>query len=62
MKHFNGFDNNFETGTWYCWGNMKVFLGHFDRGLGAKGPHSDQANKTFLGLHIISNVSKWYFC
>ena len=38
---------------------MKVFLGHLDWGLGTKGPHSDPADKTFLGLHIASNFSKW---
>ena len=38
---------------------MKVLSGHLDWGLGTKGPHSDQADKTFLGLHIVSNVSKW---
>ena len=40
-------------------GNMKVLLGHLDWGLGTKGPHSDPADKTFLGLLIVSNVSKW---
>ena len=40
-------------------GNMKVLLGHFDWGLGTNGLHSDTADKTFLGLHITSNVSKW---
>ena len=58
MKHFSGFDNIFETETWYFWGNMKVLLGHLDRGLGIKGAHSDLADKPFLGLHIVSNVSK----
>ena len=37
---------------------MKVLLGHLDSGLGTKGLHSDPAGKTFLGLHIVSNVSK----
>ena len=55
MKHFSVFDNIFETETW--WANMKVLLGHLDWGLGTKGPHSDPADKTFLGLHIVSNVS-----
>ena len=41
------------------WGNMKVLLGHLDWTLGTKGPHSDSADKTFLGLHIVSNVSYW---
>ena len=58
MKHLNGFDNNFETEAWYFWGNMNVFLGHLDWVLGTKGPHSDQVDKTFSGLHIISNGSK----
>ena len=40
-------------------GNIKVLLGHLDWGLGTKGPHSDPADKTFLGLCIVSNVSKW---
>ena len=40
------------------WGNMKVLLGHLDWGLGTKGPHSDPADKTFLGLPIVRNVSK----
>ena len=38
---------------------MKVLLGHLDWGLGTKDPHSDPAEKNFLGLCIISNVSKW---
>ena len=59
MKYFSGFDKIVETEAWYFWGNMKVFLGHLDWGLGAKGLHSDPADKTFLGLHIVSNVSKW---
>ena len=40
-------------------GNIKVLLGHLDWGLGTKDPQSDPADKVFLGLHIISNVSKW---
>ena len=48
MKHFSGFENIFQTETWYFWGNMKVLLGHLDWGLGTKGPHSDQADKIFL--------------
>ena len=32
---------------------------HLDWGLGTKGLHSDPADKTFLSLHIVSNVSKW---
>ena len=38
---------------------MKVVLGHLDWGLGTKDPDSDPADKTFLGLHIVGNVSKW---
>ena len=38
---------------------MKVLLGHLDWGLGTKDPHSDPDDKTFSGLHIVSNVSKW---
>ena len=38
---------------------MKALLGHLDWGLHTKGAHSGPANKTFLGLHIVSNVSKW---
>ena len=38
---------------------MKVLLGYLNWGLGTKGPHSDPADKTFLGLHVVSNVSKW---
>ena len=40
-------------------GNRKVLLEHVDRGLDSKGPHSDPADKPFLGLYIISSVSKW---
>ena len=59
MKHLSGYDNIFETEAWYFWGNMKVFLGHLDQGLGTKGPHSDPTDKFVLGLCIVSNVSKW---
>ena len=38
---------------------MNVLLGHLDWVLDTKGRHSDPADKTFLGLHIVSNVSKW---
>ena len=38
---------------------MKVLLGHLNWGLDTKDPHSTPADKTFLGLHIASNVSKW---
>ena len=58
MKHLSGYDNIFETEAWYFWGNMKFFPRHLDWGLGTKGPHSEQADKTFLGLCIVSNVSK----
>ena len=30
---------------------MKVLLGHVDWGLGTKDPHSDPADKTFLGMY-----------
>ena len=40
-------------------GNMKVLLGDFDWGMGTKGMHSDPVDKAFLGLCIVSNVSKW---
>ena len=59
MNHFSGSDNIFETEAWYFLGNMKLLLGYLDWGLGTKGPHSNPAGKTFLGLHIVSNVSKW---
>ena len=59
MKHFSGFDNIFETETWYFWGNMKVLLGYLNWVLGTKGPDSETADKTFLSLRIVSNVSKW---
>ena len=36
---------------------MKVLLEHLDKGLGTKGPHSDPAGKTLLGLYIVGNVS-----
>ena len=58
MKHLSGYDNIFEAETWYFWGNIKVLLGHLDWGLGTKRPHSDPADKTFLDLCIVSNVSK----
>ena len=38
---------------------MKVLLGYLDWGLVTKDPHSDLADKTFLGLCIISSFSKW---
>ena len=38
---------------------MKILLGHLDWGLAIKDSHSDPADKTFLGLCIGSNVSKW---
>ena len=34
-------------------------MGHLNWGLGIKGPHSNPADKSFLGLHIVRNVSKW---
>ena len=59
MKHVNGYDIIFETEALYFWGKMKAFLGHLDQGLGTKGSDSDPAEKTFLSLCIVSNVSKW---
>ena len=59
MKHLSGYDNIVESEAWYLWGNMKFLLGHLDWGLGNKRPHSDPADKTLLGLCIVSNVSKW---
>ena len=38
---------------------MNVPFGHLDWGLGTKGPHSDPADKTLLGLCIVTDVSKW---
>ena len=38
---------------------MKVLLGYLDWGLVTKGLQSDPADKPFLGLCIVSNVSKW---
>ena len=58
MKHLSGFDDIFETEAWYFWSHVKVLLGHLDRELNTNGPHSDPADKMFLGLHIVSNVSK----
>ena len=58
MKHFSDFDNICESETWYFWGNMKVLLGHLDWGLDTKGLNIDPADKTFLCLHIVSNVSR----
>ena len=49
MKHISGFDDIFETSAWYFWGNMKVNLRHLDQGLDTRGPHSDPADKHFLG-------------
>ena len=59
MKHLSSYDSIFETEAWYFWGNMKVLLGQLYWGLGTKGPQSDPADKTFLGVCIVSNVSKW---
>ena len=59
MKHLSGYNNIFETEAWYFWGNMKVLLEQLDWRLGNKGLHSDPADKTFLGLCIVNNVSKW---
>ena len=49
----------FESEAWYFWGNMKILLGYVNGGLGTKGPDSDLADKTYLGLYIVSNASKW---
>ena len=38
---------------------MKVLLGDLDWELVVKGLQSDPADKPFLGLCIVSNVSKW---
>ena len=38
---------------------MKVLFGNLDWGLSTKAPHSDPADKTFLGLCIVSIASKW---
>ena len=59
MQYLSGYDNIFETEAWYFWGNMKILLGHLVWGLGTRGPHCDPAEKTFLGLCIVSNVFKW---
>ena len=37
---------------------MKVILGHLDLGLGTKSSKNVPADKTFLGLFIVSNVCK----
>ena len=63
MKYFSGFDNIFQTKTWYFLGNMKPSLGNLDWGVCTKGPHSDPADKTFFGLHIVCNaLSGQTFC
>ena len=59
MKHLCGYNSIFKTEARYFWGNIKVPLGHLDWGVGTKGSHSDPAEKTFLGLHTVCNVSKW---
>ena len=59
MKHLSGYDNIFETEASHFCGNMNFLLGHLDQELGNKGPHNDPADKMFLGLCIVSNVSKW---
>ena len=46
MKHVSGFDNIFETESWYFGGNMKALLGHLYWGLSTKGQHSDPVDKT----------------
>ena len=59
MKYLSSYDSILKTDARYFCGNMKVLLGHLDWGLGTKDPHSILADKTFLGLCIVSNVSKW---
>ena len=59
MKHLSGYDNIFETEECYFWGNMKILWGHLDWSLGTKDSHSDPADKIFLGLCIVSNISNW---
>ena len=56
MKYLSGYDNIFETGAWYFWGNRKVRLGYLDWGPGTNDRHSDPADKIFLGQCIVSNV------
>lgn len=38
---------------------MKVFWERLDWGMGTKDPQSDPADKAFLGLCSVSNVSNW---
>ena len=38
---------------------MKVLLGNVDCRMGTKRPQSDPADKTVLGLCIVSIASKW---
>ena len=38
---------------------MKVLLGYLDWGLVTEDLQSDPADKPFLDLSIVSNVSKW---
>ena len=59
MKCLSGYDKIFETEIEYFSGNMKVILGHLDRALKAYTVWQDPADKTFLGMCIVSNVSKW---
>ena len=47
MKHLNGYDNMFETESWYLYGNMNALLGYLNRELGTKGQFSDPGDKTF---------------
>ena len=63
MKHLSGYDNVFESEAWYFWGNMKVPLGHLDKGLGTKGPHNDPADKTFFNCVLSATfLSGQTFC
>ena len=59
MKYLSDYDDISEPEAWSFWDNMKELLGHLHWVLGTKGPHSDPADKTFLGLCIVNNVSKW---
>ena len=61
MKYLSGYDNIFETGAWYFWGNRKVRFGYLDWGPGTNDRHSDPADKIFLGQCIVSNVSAMFY-
>ena len=40
-------------------GQHEGTLAAFRWGIDTKSRHSDPTDQTFLGLHIVSNVSKW---